>query len=467
MRRERLLLSEAASYCGGIVKGAEIPLPVNIWPDSRDVCPKDGFVALPGEHTDGHRFVGAALDNGAGLIIATAEGIAQWERRILEAGASCLLVEDTERALLRIAEGYLQEVSPKVRIAVTGSVGKTTTRELIRSALEPAFQVHSAKRSHNTKIGCALTVLSMDPGTEVLVLEMGTNHPGEIGSIVEHFPPTIAVITAVAPVHLEGLKDLDGVLSAKLEILPEEGLDLLIYNADDPKLCHALEGTQRPFRIAGVGYRKGSALLLTGTDTDAVLEGEPLRVGVSYGGQSWVCHSLLKGKHHAYNIGFAFMVGLALGVPPETLLKGISRLSPLRGRGKWIRDGRVHLLIDESYNANPSSVAAALEVLRSLAVPGRRLAVLGGMRELGEESEKLHSEIFRMVDFLDGVVLVGEEWEKSIEPSAGEKVNLWRVKDAEAAAVLLEGVVGKEDTILVKGSRSYGLERVVERLSRP
>lgn len=465
MNKKRLRLSEAAAYCDGIVKGPEIPLPGNIWPDSREVRPGDGFVALPGEHADGHRFVGAALDNGAGLVIGTAEGIAPWEKRILEGGASCLVVEDAENALVRIAEGYLQEVSPKVKIAVTGSVGKTTTRELIRSALEPVFRVHSAKRSHNTRIGCAMTVLAMPPCTEVLVLEMGTNHPGEIRSIVEHFPPTIAVITAVAPVHLEGLGDLEGVLSAKLEIIPREGLDLLVYNADDPKLSQAIEGTQRPFRIAGVGYRKGSALLLTGTDT--VFERGNLQVGLSYGGQSWVCQSLLKGTHHAINIGFAVMTGLALGVPMETLLKGISGMAPLRGRGKWIRDGRVHLLIDESYNANPSSVAAALEVLRSLAVPGRRLAVLGGMRELGEKSGKLHSEIFGMIDFLDGVVLVGEEWANITESPAGAKVQQWRVRDAKEAADLLEGLAVKEDTVLVKGSRSYGLEQVVERLACP
>lgn len=465
MHRERLRLSEAAAFCGGIVKGPEIPFPGNLWPDSRDVCPGDGFVALPGAHADGHRFVGAALDNGAGLVIGTAEGIAPWEPRILEAGASCLVVEDAEKALVQIAEGYLQEVSPKVKIAVTGSVGKTTTRELIRSALEPVFRVHSAKRSHNTRIGCALTVLAMPPGTEVLVLEMGTNHPGEIRSIVEHFPPTIAVITAIGPVHLEGLGDLEGVLSAKLEIIPQEGLDLLIYNADDSRLSQAIEGAQRPFRIAGVGYRKGSALLLTGADT--VFEEGNLQVGLSYGGQSWVCRSLLKGTHHATNIGFAVMVGLALGVPMEILLKAISGMAPLRGRGKWIRDGRVHLLIDESYNANPSSVAAALEVLRSLAVPGRRLAVLGGMRELGEKSGKLHSEIVGMFDFLDGVVLVGEEWENITEPPAGAKVQQWRVRNAKEAADLLEGLVGKKDTVLVKGSRSYGLEQVVERLSCP
>ena len=464
MHRKRFGLSQSAAFCGGIVKGPEIPLPENIWPDSRDVREGDGFIALPGEHTDGHRFVGAALENGARLVIGTPEGIAPWEGRILEKGASCLVVKDAEIALVRIAEEYLREVSPKVRIAVTGSVGKTTTRELIRSALDPAFRVHSAKRSHNTRIGCALTVLSMPPESDVLLLEMGTNHPGEISGIVEHFPPTLAVITGVAPVHLEGLRDLDGVLSAKLEIIPREGLNLLIYNADDPKLSHALEGTQRAFRIAGVGFRKGSALLLTGAE--AVQEGN-LRGGLSYGGQTWVCQSLLKGAHHAYNIGFAVMVGVSLGVSPEVLLKGISEMGPLRGRGRWIRDGRVHLIIDESYNANPSSVAAALRVLQSLVVPGRRIVVLGGMRELGEESAKMHTEIFGMTDSLDGVILIGEEWERVTDTSTGRKAAVWRVRDSEEAATLLEDLVKKDDTVLVKGSRSYGLERVVERLEMP
>lgn len=464
MRKERPKLVESAAWCGGRFVGPDGYLPERIWTDSRDVQQGDGFIALPGEKADGHRFVGEALKRGALLLIGTEQGLAPWTDAIKKAGSSCLIVEDAEKALVRIAEIYLGEVAPRQRVAVTGSVGKTTTRELIRSALETSVRVHAARRSHNTLIGCALTVLGMPPDTEVVVFEMGTNHAGEIAGIVEHFPPTVAVITGVAPVHLEGLRDIEGVLAAKLEIIPPEGLGLLVFNSDDDRLRGALEKGDFPIRMAGVGFRKGSALLLT----EATENGEGnLRLGLSYGGQSWICQSSLKGIHHANNLGFAMMVGLSMHIPPERLLKGVSAISPLKGRGKWIRDGRVHLLIDESYNANPSSVSAALEVLGKLQVPGRRWAVLGGMRELGEASKDLHRVILLRTRFLDGVVLVGEEWEPFREEAEPGELSLWWAKDGKEAGVILDRIVGPEDTVLVKGSRSYGLESVVEGLSRP
>lgn len=464
MRKDRPSLLESAAWCGGRLLGPEGPLPENIWTDSRDVQPGDGFIALPGEHADGHDFVGDALSKGARLILGTVHGLAPWIDRIRSIGTSCLVLDEAEKGLVRIAEAYLGEVDPRERIAVTGSVGKTTTRELIRSALETSARVHAARRSHNTLVGCALTVLGMPPDTEVLVLEMGTNHHGEIAGIVDHFPPTIAVITAVAPVHLEGLGSLEGVLSAKLEIIPREGLDLLIFNSDDHLLSEAMERGAYPFRLAGVGFKKGSALLLTETSENP--EGN-LRVELSYGGQSWVCQSSLKGAHHAANLGFALMVGLSMHIPPERLLKGVSAIAPLKGRGKWIRDGKVRLLIDESYNANPSSVSAALESIRTLKVTGRRWAVLGGMKELGEGSVNFHRGIFEKTRFLDGVVLVGEEWEAFKEGEDSPGTSMFWVKDAKAACTLLDRLVGEADTVLVKGSRSYGLELVVEGLSRP
>jgi len=464
MRKERPDLKESASWCGGFLQGPEGRLPVRIWTDSRDIQPGDGFIALPGEHADGHRFVGEALSRGVRLVIGTERGLVPWSDARRGTEASFLVVDDAEKALVRIAEAYLGEVAPRERVAVTGSVGKTTTRELIRSALDSSVRVHAASRSHNTLVGCALTVLGMSPDTEVLVFEMGTNHPGEIAGIVNHFPPTIAVITAVAPVHLEGLGSLDGVLSAKLEIIPRDGLGLLIYNSDDDRLREALEQGGFSFRMAGVGFRKGSALLLTEASENA--EGN-LRVGLSYGGQSWICQSSLKGAHHATNLGFAIMVGLSMNIAPERLLEGVSSVAPLRGRGKWIHNGKVHLLIDESYNANPSSVSAALEVLGTLKTPGRRLAVLGGMKELGEGSVDMHRMILEKARFLDGIVLVGEEWEALKKDTRPAAFSPWWVKDARAARVLLEELVERDDTVLVKGSRSYGLESVVEGLSSP
>lgn len=464
MRDKRPGLFESAGWCGGRVAGREMVLPAHFWTDSRDVLPGDAFVALPGGNANGHRFVGDAISRGARLILGTEGGLEPWLPDMEKHGLSFLLVDDTEKALVRIAEAYLEEVAPRERVAVTGSVGKTTTRELIRASLEGSARVHAARRSHNTLIGCALTVIGMAPDTEVLVFEMGTNHPGEIAGIVDHFPPTIAVVTAIAPVHLEGLTSLEGVLAAKLEIIPPRGLTSLVFNGDDAQLCGALGKGSFSYRVAGVGFNKGCTLLLTEAANDS--EGN-LCVGMSYGGQSWICHSSLRGAHHAYNLGFAMMVGISIGISPEKLLKGMSAVAPLRGRGMWIRGGSVRLLIDESYNANPSSVSAALEVLKTLPeVGGRRWAVLGGMKELGKSSGDMHRLILENTAFLDGVVLVGEEWKVAENPADEPRIPYWRVQDANSAITLLRGLVGKEDTVLVKGSRSYGLEVVVEGLAK-
>lgn len=443
--------------------GPGASLPDKLWTDSRDVGPGDGFIALPGEHSDGHRFVGDALSNGACLVLGNESGLAPWLDSVKERGASCIVVERVEESLVRMAEEYLAEVAPREKIAITGSVGKTTTRELVRSALDGSLRVYAALRSHNTLVGCSLTVLGMPPDTEALVLEMGTNHPGEIAATVAHFPPTIAVVTGIAPVHLEGLGNLEGVLAAKMEIIPRDGLRLLVFNSDDERLCNALNEGAYPFRAAGVGFGKGSTLLLTerseGPDGD-------LRIGLSYGGQSWICESSLKGGHHAHNLGFAFMTGLALQIPPEKILQGISSVSPLGGRGRRIRGTRLNLVVDESYNANPASVLAALDVFRKVDVPGGRWAVLGGMRELGEDSVSLHRFVLEKTGFLDGLILVGQEWKEPLEGSPEkERKYVWRVSNAKEALDLVSGLMGSQDSLLVKGSRFYGLESVVKGLA--
>ena len=462
MRKGRPDLEDAAAWCEGRLMGPGRPLPDRLWTDSRDVGPGDGFIALPGEHSDGHRFVGDALSNGARLVLGSEGGLAPWLDSVKVSGGSCIIVERVEESLVRMAEEYLAEVAPREKIAITGSVGKTTTRELVRSALEGSLRVHSALRSHNTLVGCSLTILGMPPDTEALLLEMGTNRPGEIAGTVAHFPPTVAVVTGIAPVHLEGLGDLEGVLAAKMEIIPKEGLKLLVFNSDDERLHKVMNEGVYPFRAAGVGFGKGSTLLLT--ERSESKEGD-LRIGLSYGGQSWVCESSLKGGHHAHNLGFAFMVGLALQIPPEKILQGVSSVSPLGGRGRWIRGTKVDLLIDESYNANPTSVLAALDVFRKIDVPGRRWAVLGGMRELGGDSVSLHRSILEKTGFLDGLVLVGEEWEPLEESKKKRRGAAWRVGNAKEALDLVSGLVEPEDSLLVKGSRFYGLELVVKGLA--
>ena len=215
---DHVMASHAAEWAEGTHCGPDVRLCRPWKSDSRDVGPGDAFVALRGEKTDGHLYVHNAMERGAKLLLVD---ISRVEELMLDepefSGVSVIAVQDTATALPVIARDYLKRVSPRLT-GITGSVGKTTTRELTVSLLKTEKKVHSAIRSFNTVVGCSLTILAMAEDTEVLVLEFGTNHFGEIREMVSLFPPETAVITEVAPAHLEGFENIEGVLRAKMEI---------------------------------------------------------------------------------------------------------------------------------------------------------------------------------------------------------------------------------------------------------
>ncbi len=456
--------SEVAEWCNGRLFGPDIQLSRSWKSDSRDIAPGDAFVAIKGAKTDGHLYVHQAIERGAQLLLVDISNMGGLLLDRAEfAGVTAIAVSDTTSALAKIAQIYLRELAPQV-IGITGSVGKTTTRELMVSLLRRKFKTHCAIRSFNTIIGCSLTILAMPRDTEILILELGTNHFGEIHEMVSLFPADIAVITEVAPAHLEGFGNIEGVLRAKLEICEPEKLKHLIFNADNDLLREALSCKFSNISKIGVGYRGDAKLKITDTKISLDRSGAAIKAEYSYLNKSITFEAPLFGMQHAYNIGYAYAVGHHFGVSDDEIKAAFAEFSPIAGRGICKKLQNNNWVIDEAYNANPSSMSAAIENILILAGSQhfKLLAVLGGMRELGESSVFWHKKIFDMTEKFEKVVLFGEEW---YDPSLKLRANTERYKEFEDITNLFSTQEMSDSVILIKGSNSYGLKRLVALLT--
>jgi UDP-N-acetylmuramoyl-tripeptide--D-alanyl-D-alanine ligase len=456
-----LTLDEAAEITGGKLQGTDMPIGPALRTDSRKVQKGDGFIALPGTNTDGHAFIDDALCRGASYIVVEEDKAGSF---IFESAGDVpfLVVDDTSSALRKLAAHvFRQKSSLQEVIAVTGTVGKTTTRECIAAVLKKRFRVHSARESYNTWIGCALTILEMPLDTEILILEMGTNHPGEIAEMTASYPPTTAVITAIGPGHLEGLENVRGVLEEKIRILESTKLKRVLYNGDSKILEKRLGTTGKVFDPISAGFRKGTYLLkdMGFTITEDTVK---TRVGIIADGKLRRFTSLIFGPQHAYSFAFAVAMGDLFGIESEQMRDALEMLRAISGRGTARKTSTGVWCIDETYNANPLSMKQALENLARLPVTGKKYAVLGGMKELGENSPFWHQDILRTVTKLDleGVFLVGEEWK---ETGKQEKtgVPFLHYCSSDEVSRALDAKLAKDDALLLKGSRAYGLENIL------
>ena len=457
-------VSDAVLWSGGIHYGPDIQLCRSWKNDSREVGPGDAFVALKGENADGHNFVHKAVERGAKLLLVNSDKVE--ELMLLEpeyAGIAVIAVPDTEKALAEIAREYLKVQAPKV-IGITGSVGKTTTRELTVSLLQPGKKVHSAIRSFNTVIGCSLTILAMPEGTEILILEFGTNHFGEIRDMVSLFPPHLAIITEVAPAHLEGFGNIEGVLSAKMEICASEKLEMIIYNSDNELLKNKLSYNYNNIIKVGVGTKEQSGLKILDSVISLSGEGALLISSYDLDGKRFELKTGLFGSQHSYNVGYAFMAAQSFGVEISEAAEILLKFLPISGRGICKKLPQNQWVIDEAYNANPRSMMAAIENTIEVAESSglSAYAVLGGMRELGGASAQWHMEILRSLPAFSNVILLGEEW---FDPTVEMPVNAQRYRTFEEITNLTRTVSFPDSVILVKGSNSYGLKRLVALLT--
>jgi UDP-N-acetylmuramoyl-tripeptide--D-alanyl-D-alanine ligase len=422
----------------------------SICTDSRHVAPGCLFVALRGEKFDGHAFIEQV--SAAGAIAA----LADHQPLKSQKNFHYIKVPDTRTAMGKLAAFVRRGLRGKT-IAVAGSNGKTSTKHLIDAALRPCLAGSISPKSYNNDIGVPLTIFAANPAHDYLVLEIGTNHHGEIAPLAEIAAPDIAVITNCFAEHLEGLDDLDGVRRENAQIasyLRPGGL--LIVNGDDPELLAALRGYTG--RRLTFGLSRGNDLCAS--DIICHADGTSFRCG----GEKFFVPLL--GRHAAINALAAIAVARELNLPSAKYSQGLACSKGADMRLQLNRVGGISVLND-AYNANPASMRAALQTLCALPAAARRVAVLGEMRELGRASDQFHREIGQAAAecSLDALVCVGESAKLIADSAKTAGMAAERVTfhpDAAAAATAVAGWVHDGDLVLLKASRAIGLEKVAQ-----
>jgi len=407
--------------------------------DSRLAGEGDLFVGLPGEQADGGEFAAAALEAGAWGVLVKPEHAAKLDP---ERGA-VIEAEDPLAELQRTATEWRRALGASV-VGITGSTGKTSVKD-IAAALLPG-KVHASPENYNTEIGLPLAILSAPEGTEVLVLEMAMRGAGQIAELREIAEPDVAVVTNVGPVHVELLGSVEAIAAAKAEIL--EGLrGAAVVQAHAGPLEPHLGKVAYLLRFGEGGDVFTTERLVSGEETDALVQ-------TPAGSERFVFPFT-----EAYNVDnalAAIAVGIALDKPLAEMAVRAPGITFSRLRGELLRLPNDAILINDSYNANPVSMRAALDHLSSLQIDGRRIAVLGEMRELGEEARAHHREVGEHARLAGAEIVIGVgELGGAYEPDRA-------VADADAAAAALKEELGPGDAVLVKGSRAVGLERVAE-----
>ncbi len=443
----QLTVGEIAEAIGGRLEGDPDRTVTSWHTDSRLVVPGGAFFALPGAETDGHRFLEAARENGAALLVV--------ERAPGGSSIAVVQVADTWDALFGLARHVLECVRPTV-VGITGSNGKTSTKELCAAALAVRYRVHRTAGNLNTETGLPLTLLALEPEHEVAVLEMGMQRAGEIGRLAELARPTIGVVTSIGSVHAENFPDgREGVARAKaelLEALPPHGL--AVINGDDPFRDRLAARSAAPIATYGFGETVDTAGL-RGEAFEQIPEG-----GCRFSVQGQPVQLRMEGRHQAQNALAALVVARRLGVglsEAAAALAGVDAVHRLQRRstaGGWT-------LVDDSYNASPESMRAAFSTLRGMKRDGRLLAVLGEMRELGPEAEALHQEIgVEAGCVFDAVAALDVGLGGVLARAAGAEL----VADRAAAAAWVHRNARPGDLVLIKGSHGVALDELAEAL---
>ena len=437
-------ISQAAAACGGRVSAPYTDRELGrIVIDSRQVQPGDLFVAYKGEKVDGHDYITMALDKGAACCLA--ERVPEGESRPV------LLVDEVQSALEKIAAAYRSTLSLPV-IGITGSVGKTSAKEMIAAVLSERFRVLKTEGNLNNQIGVPMTVSRIEPEHEVAVVEMGISGFGEMTGLARIARPNIAVFTVIGHAHLEFLGDLEGVFRAKTEMLaflPEDGT--VIVNGDDPYL----KALRCPQKILTVGL--GAENDLRAEEIRSLGE-EGTACVLVYGERRIPVEIPAFGKHLVYAALEGAAVGLTLGLGDEEIRAGIANFHNVGRRAARIETGFL-TLIDDSYNANPDSVKCGIDSL--LQLPGRHVALLGDMLEMGENSAELHREVGRYAreKGVDALYTAGP-LAACMAEAAGDIARQFETREALIAA--LPELLHQGDTVLVKASLGSRFLEVVE-----
>ena len=454
---------EIASVTGGrILCGLEATRFAALSTDSRKIGQGDLFWALKGERYDGHAFVGEALRQGAAGALISAD---RMDAASLSGSAPVIAVPDTLHALGALASWWRHQ-HPAVLAAITGSMGKTTTKAMTSAILGIRRKTLSNEGNFNNLVGLPLSLFRLDETHRAAVLEMGMNRPGEIARLTEIADPDVGLITNVGRVHLEGLGDIQGVARAKAELVEKmSDRGTAVLNGDDEVLMAAASRFERKAVTFGLGPKNNIQaqnvrdLGRDGTSFDLCYQGEtgPMRLR-------------LPGRHHVMNALAASAIAVCLGEKFDLISEGLSGFLGIKGRFTVDDLPGGAVLVDDTYNSNPSSLRAALQHLRNLVPEGGRVIVgLGDMLELGRETDPAHLEAGEMVAKLgaDLFLALGDHAELMIQGARQHGLapaRTARVANHEEMVRLLKSEMRKGDLIFLKGSRRVGLDRVARGL---
>jgi len=447
----------AAACAGELRQGCATTLARRICTDSRQVQAGDVFVALTGERFDGHRFLAEVVRKGAvGVVVAR-------DRVPGELGDGAVIAVDDPRAALgRLAARYRQDFALPV-IAVGGSNGKTTTKELTASVLRQSLSTLWSEASFNNDIGVPTTLLRLERSHQAAVIEVGTNHPGELAPLVRMAAPTYGVLTSIGREHLEFFGNPAGVAQEEgwlAELLPPGGV--LFANGDSP--WTASIGERARAGVIRIGL--GAANDWRATDVRPESEATTFRLETPKPGFSREYRINLVGRHQVINAVFAVALGCELGLGPEQVARGLAECKPAKMRLQLWEFNGVRVL-DDAYNANADSMAAALVTLHEMPCKGRKVAVLGDMAELGDQSDAAHEEVGRRAAELGVGQLFAVGKHAPLMARGARQGGLNRVfefPDVESAAQAVKRFLKSGDLLLLKASRSTRLERVAEAL---
>ncbi|MCX6923657.1 MAG: UDP-N-acetylmuramoyl-tripeptide--D-alanyl-D-alanine ligase [Verrucomicrobia bacterium] len=455
---EAFSLQFVAAACAGVqLSGSPETRVHNVRTDSRQVKPGALFFALPGGRYDGHDFLREVSQNGASAVVAERARVpVGWT------GCAMIAVEDTRQALGQLAAQYRKDFALPI-VAVGGSNGKTTTKELVASVLKQELATLWSEASFNNDIGVPLTLLRLEKSHQAAVLEAGTNHPGELAPLIKMIRPNLGIITCIGREHLEFFGDLDGVAQEEGwlgELLPADGR--LFVSGDDDWTGRMATRTRA--QVIRVGFAESNDWRARAVRPD--LRGVKFQVDGPKANLAGEYRINLLGRHQVVNALFAIAVGAELGLGRAAVVKGLAECRPPKMRLEFWEVNGVRLL-DDTYNANADSMVAALQTMCELPCKGRRVAVLGDMAELGAHSEAAHGEVGRRAAELGIGQLFAVGKLAPVMAQAARSSGLNRVfefADVDAAAVALKRFVKAGDLVLLKASRAMRMERIAELL---
>ena len=439
---------------GELIWGTSKQVFMGVTTDSRKVSKNNLFIPLVGEKFDGHDYIEQCFRTGAAVCL-TEKSIPQLE------GCTAILVKDTAKALRDLATWHRNKYKIPV-VGITGSVGKTSTKDIIACVLAKQYEVLKTQGNFNNEIGLPLTLLNLDETHELAVIEMGMSGFGEISRLTAIAQPQIAVITNIGVSHIEKLGSQQGILKAKLEIL--EGLTpggLVVLNGDDPLLKDlngklnfktVFYGMNSDFDYTAENYE---SLGEAGTRFDIKVENQIYKVAIP-----------VPGIHNVYNALAAIAVGIEMKIPMSIITEGIAEYSPGNMRQNIINYNGIKI-INDAYNASPQSMQAAINVLEELCTKTRGIAILGDMLEMGDMAKELHYSVGnfikdKKIDYLITVGMNSKNIMQAVADSGNKKIELQHFDNNDEALKYTLGIIRKEDFILIKGSRGMKMEQIAD-----